>query len=494
MIKKWILLNSIILIANGLPSHKENNFNVADKSRKGDPLPNGAQIPDNSSFLDKYEQEDGDIIKGQYSYFDPRGSLVVVRYTLNRDGSNYSEKRLLTVDYKSEVKEETSEQPLALQNLTENDLVEKIIAQLRPTIAKMVDGKTPVEIKEENKPSFFEYFVGKIEKAQDVTSQIICDLMSANADAKNAETENELISGIIFKVFALLPEGTLLTYAKKLSRHIRDVEQITPTIQPIEEETTTFTPETTTIPVQFDNFLSSFIIKLFAANNSTNFFNKDNATETEEDEVSETNNSTPGFLSGLMTGIFAADAEDSTDDPGFLEIFKQVLAADSNGPLGQVVDLLTDVESLFSLYIREASCLSVPGRNKQHKKSEDEMTYKEEENEKLVEESTMPSEDENNSANQIEEQEIRDSIKETVARMVIKSSSSNPSDDENLIEGILKEVKSKSSNVIFDSDFANGIGAKMRPYVIEEIHNRRLDLYKKQVLKNWPQKTVQSKS
>ena len=43
---------------------------------------------------------DGNLIFGQYSYTDPVGNLVIVKYTVDQEGNGYSEKRLLTVNYK----------------------------------------------------------------------------------------------------------------------------------------------------------------------------------------------------------------------------------------------------------------------------------------------------------------------------------------------------------------------------------------------------------
>jgi hypothetical protein len=43
---------------------------------------------------------DGNLIFGQYSYIEPRGSLVIVKYTVGKDGNGYTEKRLLTVNYR----------------------------------------------------------------------------------------------------------------------------------------------------------------------------------------------------------------------------------------------------------------------------------------------------------------------------------------------------------------------------------------------------------
>ena len=63
-------------------------------------LPKGAKLPASSTFLDQTEKVDGVRVFGQYSYVDPLGSLVVVKYNVGKDGTDYTEKRLLTVNYK----------------------------------------------------------------------------------------------------------------------------------------------------------------------------------------------------------------------------------------------------------------------------------------------------------------------------------------------------------------------------------------------------------
>ena len=73
--------------------------------------------------------------------------------------------------------------------------------------------------------SVFDYFFSKVEKVEGILSQIMCEMMSSNVGQRTQKTEDELISGIIFKVVALLPEGTLLDYAKKLSRHVRQANE-----------------------------------------------------------------------------------------------------------------------------------------------------------------------------------------------------------------------------------------------------------------------------
>ena len=70
------------------------------QTEKLESLPKGAKIPAKSTFMDKSEKADGNIVYGQYSYVDPLGSLVVVKYSVGKDGSDYAEKRLFTINYK----------------------------------------------------------------------------------------------------------------------------------------------------------------------------------------------------------------------------------------------------------------------------------------------------------------------------------------------------------------------------------------------------------
>ena len=74
--------------------------------------------------------------------------------------------------------------------------------------------------------SVFEYLYSKLEKMEGILSQVMCEMISSNVAQKSQKTEDELISGIIFKVVGLLPEGTLLDYAKKLSRHVRQAKAV----------------------------------------------------------------------------------------------------------------------------------------------------------------------------------------------------------------------------------------------------------------------------
>ena len=75
----------------------------------GKSLPQGAKIPAKSTFVDKSEKTNENIINGQYSYIDPQGSLIIVKYSVGKDGSNYAEKRLLTVNYKYGLKNKSPE-------------------------------------------------------------------------------------------------------------------------------------------------------------------------------------------------------------------------------------------------------------------------------------------------------------------------------------------------------------------------------------------------
>jgi len=42
----------------------------------------------------------GEKVHGQYSYVDPLGSLIVVKYSTNPDGSDFVEKREMNLNYR----------------------------------------------------------------------------------------------------------------------------------------------------------------------------------------------------------------------------------------------------------------------------------------------------------------------------------------------------------------------------------------------------------
>ena len=171
--------------------------------------------------------------------------------------------------------------------------------------------------------------------------------------------------------------------------------------------------------------------------------------------------------------------------------FSQVITHGQDGIMAQVAELLLDVESLFNIYTREAVCLNVPGKG--IKKPEPEV-------DRVDETTTLPvNEEEEEEAGEpkIEVNDLKPAVKSIVANLVTKSVSSGPVEDENLIEKVTTELvprieeslrRKRQSGNLSDEVLTEETKSDLRPVIIEEIHNHRLDLYKKEVLKDWPSK------
>jgi len=95
------------------------------------------------TYIAHEEQRDGAAVSGQYSFVDPLGALIVVKYTAGEDG--YSETRearqgfvsIRSKPVKTEVVVPAS-RPTSVRKNTDSDLVAKIISQLTPFIKTTV--------------------------------------------------------------------------------------------------------------------------------------------------------------------------------------------------------------------------------------------------------------------------------------------------------------------------------------------------------------------
>ena len=94
------------------------------------------------TYLAQDENREGDEVKGQYSFVDPNGSLITVKYTAGIDG--YNEVREVQEDFvtisdkSNRVKPEPKPAPRPPKPESDDDLVARIIAQLTPHIKKTV--------------------------------------------------------------------------------------------------------------------------------------------------------------------------------------------------------------------------------------------------------------------------------------------------------------------------------------------------------------------
>ena len=72
-----------------------------------------------------------------FSYIDPVGSLIKVTYTMNQDGSGYSEQRKVRKNYKSSISN-VGGVSSTTTTLSAEDIVNKVIADLTPTVIQVV--------------------------------------------------------------------------------------------------------------------------------------------------------------------------------------------------------------------------------------------------------------------------------------------------------------------------------------------------------------------
>ena len=88
--------------------------------------------------LERSEDLIGNLIKGQYKYIDPVGSLIEVNYSMNPDKTNYVEDRRVYKNYKSSG---------SSSGLTAEQVVEKVLTDITPTVISVVQtsvqGKRP---------------------------------------------------------------------------------------------------------------------------------------------------------------------------------------------------------------------------------------------------------------------------------------------------------------------------------------------------------------
>ena len=174
--------------------------------------------------------------------------------------------------------------------------------------------------------------------------------------------------------------------------------------------------------------------------------------------------------------------------------------------MGQVADLLLDVESLFSLYTREAVCLGIPGKGTPSPvKPETEVSEDDEQTEATTTENSE-SDFEDFVRPRVDVSDLKPEVKAAVAKLVTSSVSSGPVEDEKLIGKILIEVEQKvaekaarkrqtnpeteirPTDHLSDEILTEEDKEGLRPTVVEAIHDRRLKLHQEGALKDWPSK------
>ena len=174
--------------------------------------------------------------------------------------------------------------------------------------------------------------------------------------------------------------------------------------------------------------------------------------------------------------------------------------------MAQVAELLLDFESLFNLYTREAICLNVAGRGIQKPETQQKPEI---ENEEMTTLNPGNGEEGEEGEPKIDISSLKPEVKAIVANLVTSSISSGPVEDETVIEKVTNEIERKlaqrlkrrrqqdkggdsanlSDEVLTEEDKSN-----LRPAVLEEMHKHRLELHKKEALKDWPSKKSKTES
>ena len=96
------------------------------------------------TYITQSEERDNNVVKGEYSYVDPLGSLITVKYTADENG--YQETRTSEPNFIAIRNAPVVEKPKpvavrpqpAPKPSTNDDLIAKIIAQLTPHIKNTV--------------------------------------------------------------------------------------------------------------------------------------------------------------------------------------------------------------------------------------------------------------------------------------------------------------------------------------------------------------------
>ena len=92
-------------------------------------------------------------------------------------------------------------------------------------------------------------------------------------------------------------------------------------------------------------------------------------------------------------------------------------------------------------------------------------------------------------------EELKPAVKSVVEKLVTKSISEGPVEDEALIDKITNELEPKIAerlrrrqSSLSDEVLTEEARAEIRPIVIAEIHNQRLELHNQEKHKDWPSK------
>merc|ERR1711910_189711 len=87
------------------------------------------KVPEGCTFLSQSQEMVGNLIKGEYTYQDPIGSKITVTYQVNRDGTDYVERRKIIKGYATDGQE---------KKITADQIVNQVVTELKPTVITVI--------------------------------------------------------------------------------------------------------------------------------------------------------------------------------------------------------------------------------------------------------------------------------------------------------------------------------------------------------------------
>merc|ERR1712213_146241 len=124
-------LKSVLFLASTLLVVQSKSFQneLVDQFTVAIPASNSKNNPD-CTCLTRVEEVNGGLIQGMYSYIDPVGSFIEVKYSMNRDKTNYIEERKVIKNYVSSGQNRGG--------LTIEQVVERVLTDIRPTVIQVI--------------------------------------------------------------------------------------------------------------------------------------------------------------------------------------------------------------------------------------------------------------------------------------------------------------------------------------------------------------------
>merc|ERR1711899_279474 len=114
----------VLIFVAGTQSAPGPQHTFADEFRAG-----LIKVPEGCTFLSQSQEMVGNLIKGEYTYQDPIGSKITVTYQVNRDGTDYVERRKIIKGYATDGQE---------KKITADQIVNQVVTELKPTVITVI--------------------------------------------------------------------------------------------------------------------------------------------------------------------------------------------------------------------------------------------------------------------------------------------------------------------------------------------------------------------